>query len=114
MIANSVIEATTDLTSIDSKAYNTYSSSHILTEQRIDRKHSWIFEFYYETLHSLDADAMWMLGVCYEFGMGIEQDIERAVTLYKQSSEKGNVIGWFFVFQREDERGSGKMWMDGL
>ena len=40
MIVNPVIEATTDLTSIDSKAYNTYSSSHLLTEQRIYRKHS--------------------------------------------------------------------------
>ena len=40
MIVNPVIKTTINLVSIDSKAYNTYSSSHLLTEQRIDRKHS--------------------------------------------------------------------------
>ena len=25
-----------------------------------------------------DTDAMWILGICYEFGIGIEQDIEQA------------------------------------
>ena len=58
-----------------------------------------------------DGDAMWMLGVCYEFGFGVEQDIEQAEILYKVSSEKGNEIGKFFVSHGEDERGSGKMWM---
>ena len=56
-----------------------------------------------------DGDAMWMLGVCYEYGRGIEQDIERAETLYKGSSSKGNKIGAFFESHREYERGNGKM-----
>ena len=30
-----------------------------------------------------DAEAMWMLGVCCEFGMGMEQDVERAEQLYE-------------------------------
>ena len=67
-----------------------------------------------ERVKDRDGDAMWMLGVCYEFGMGIEQDIERADELYKQSSEKGNEIGKFFVWNGKDERGSGKMKMKGL
>ena len=40
-----------------------------------------------------DTEAMWMLGECNEFGIGTEQDIERAEELYKQSSEGGNRIG---------------------
>ncbi len=56
-----------------------------------------------------DGDAMWMLGVCYEYGRGIEQNIEQAEMLYKQSSEKGNKIGAFFVSHRRYERGSGRM-----
>ena len=40
-----------------------------------------------------DAEAMWMLGVCCEFGIGIEQDIERASKLYSQSKDRGNEIG---------------------
>ena len=60
-----------------------------------------------------DGDAMWMLGVCYEYGRGIEQDIERAEILYKQSSESGNEIGMFFESHGKDEIGSGKMKMEG-
>ena len=61
-----------------------------------------------------EDEAMWMLGVCNEYGIGTEQDIERAEDLYKQSSERGNEIGKFFAAHRGDERGSGKMEMDGL
>ena len=49
-----------------------------------------------ERVKDRDSDAMWMLGVCYEYGRGIEQDIERAELLYKQSSESGNEISMFF------------------
>ena len=61
-----------------------------------------------------DTDAMWMLGVCYEYGIEIEQDIKRAEDLYKQSSDRGNEIGWFFAAQRDCERGSGIMKMKCL
>ena len=61
-----------------------------------------------------DADAMWMLGVCNEYEIGTEQDIERAEDLYKQSSERGNEIGKFFAAHRGDGRGSGMMGMYGL
>ena len=40
-----------------------------------------------------DGEAMWMLGVCNEYGLGTEQNIKRAEDLYKQSSDGGNVIG---------------------
>ena len=55
-----------------------------------------------------DSEAKWMLGLCCEYGMGIEQDIERAELLYRQSSEGGNVVGkllWWNV----GGRGSGVM-----
>ena len=61
-----------------------------------------------------DGDAMWMLGVCNEYGRGIEQDVERAEMLYEQSSEKGNEIGAFFVSHRQYERGSGMMMIKRL
>ncbi len=66
-----------------------------------------------------DGDAMWMLGVCYEYGRGIGQDIERAEMLYKQSSEKGNKIGAFFdqynqKNEKEYRRGCGRVKLSGL
>ena len=56
-----------------------------------------------------DDEAMWMLGVCNDYGIGIEQNIERAEDLYKQSSERGNEIGKFFAAHGDDKRASGKM-----
>ena len=57
-----------------------------------------------------DAEAMWMLGVCYEFGIGIERDIERASMLYSQSKNGGNEIAENLV-ENEDfyDRGSGDL-----
>ena len=58
-----------------------------------------------------DGEAMWILGVCNEYGLGTEQDIERAEDLYKQSSERGNEIGKFFEMHEWWGRGDGKMKM---
>ena len=46
-----------------------------------------------ERVKGKDAEAMWMLGVCNEFGIGIEQDIEQASKLYDQSKDGGNAVG---------------------
>ena len=61
-----------------------------------------------------DAEAMWMLGLCCEYGNGTEQDIERAETLYKQSSDKGNEIGEFFAENEGGGRGNGVLEWIGL
>ena len=62
-----------------------------------------------ERVGDKDSDAMWMLGLCYEYGMGCEQDLERAEELYKQSNDGGNVIGEFLAKGGKEERGSGVM-----
>ena len=50
-----------------------------------------------ERVKNGDDEAMWMFGVCNEYGIGTKQDMERAKDLYKQSFEKWNEIGMFFV-----------------
>ena len=68
-----------------------------------------------ECVKDRDCEAMWMLGLCCEFGIGIEQDIERAEMLYKQSSEGGNVVGDCLVKNTiEGRRGSGELKVNGL
>ena len=62
-----------------------------------------------ERVEDKDTDAMWMLGLCNEFGMGCEQDIEEAQRLYEQCQACGNVIGEFFVKYGKDKRGTGIM-----
>ena len=61
-----------------------------------------------------DSEAKWMLGVCCEYGIGIEQDIERASLLYQQSSKAGNVVGEFLLENDRSTRGSGVMIVNGL
>ena len=65
-----------------------------------------------ERVKDKDDEAMWMLGVCNEYGIGTEQDIEGADDLYEQSGERGNEIGMLFAVIGDFlERGSGKMKM---
>ena len=56
-----------------------------------------------------DGEAMWMLGICKEYGIGCEQDLYGAEGLYKESSECGNVVGKFLVGNGKYTRGSGVM-----
>jgi len=56
-----------------------------------------------------DIDAKWMLGLCCEYGMGIKQDITRALELYRQCDADENEIGRFFTMNYEGGRGTGNM-----
>ena len=68
-----------------------------------------------ERVKEKDEEAMWMLGLCYEYGIGCERDLTRAETLYKQSCDGGNVIGKFLKDSGENNgRGSGMMIVCGL
>ena len=67
-----------------------------------------------ERVKDKDVEAMWMLGMCCEYGMGCEQDLERAEELYKESRAGGSVIGDFLAENGKDERGSGMMSVPGL
>ena len=51
------------------------------------------FALLQERVKEGDGEAMWMLGICREYGLGCEQDIELCKLLYAQSSEAGNSIG---------------------
>ena len=68
-----------------------------------------------ERVEDKDTDAMWLLGLCYEYGMGVKQDLKQADSLYQQSCDDGgNEIGGFFVYNSIDARGTGVMCVDGL
>ena len=62
-----------------------------------------------ERVKDKDTEAMWLLGLCYEYGMGCEQDLKQAESLYKQSKDGGNVIGKVFAENRSHIRGTGVM-----
>ena len=66
-----------------------------------------------ERVKDRDYEAMWMLGLCCEYGIGTEQDIERAVNLYRESYEGGNVVGGFLMNDKGG-RGTGVMKVYGL
>ena len=59
-----------------------------------------------------DAEAMWMLGVCCEFGMGTEQDVERAEQLYQRGAEQGNTTAKLLTDKLKNKNGRGCTQMD--
>ena len=65
------------------------------------------FDLLEERVKADDAEALWMLGLCYEYGMGTRQDWKQAGELYAQSSARGSVIGGFL--SRRSSIGSGKI-----
>ena len=62
-----------------------------------------------ERVKDKDSEAMWMLGLCKEYGRGIERDIEGAEKLYEESKEAGNETGEILVKKGGKGRGSGEM-----
>ena len=65
-----------------------------------------------ERVKENDKEAMWMLGLCCEYGMGCKKDFERAKTLYKQSCDSGSVAGCFLAWNQTN--GSGVMKVECL
>ena len=67
-----------------------------------------------ERANSGDGEAMWMLGLCKEYGIGTEQDIKGAEKLYRRSREGGNEIGKFLAVKCLRGSLSGKLEGTGL
>lgn len=51
-----------------------------------------------ERVKDRDSEAMWILGLCKEYGLGTEQDFERAEGLYRRSRRGGNNIGRYLLW----------------
>ena len=58
-----------------------------------------------------DAEAMWMLGVCCEFGMGTEQDVARAEQLYSRAAGQGNKTAKLLTDKLKNKNGRGSTQM---
>jgi len=50
-----------------------------------------------ERVEKEDDDAAWMLGLCFEYGVGTRQDSEQALLLYRQSQQAGNIVADFLL-----------------
>ena len=59
-----------------------------------------------------DNEAMWMLGVCCEFGIGTEQDVHRAEQLFKSAAQQGNTTAMLLTDKLKNKKGKGCMEMD--
>ena len=59
-----------------------------------------------------DAEAMWMLGVCCEFGMGTEQDVERAEQLYQRGLKQEDTTAKLLTDKLKNKNGRGCTQMD--
>ena len=60
-----------------------------------------------------DSQAMWLLGLCCEFGMGTEQDTQRAQQLFKQAAQQGDETAKLLVVDKlKNKNGRGCLEMD--
>ena len=58
-----------------------------------------------------DAEAMWMLGVCCEFGMGTPQDVGRAAQLYIRAAVQDNATAQLLMNNLKNKNGRGSLEM---
>ena len=65
-----------------------------------------------EKMKDGDAEAMWMLGMCCEFGMGTEQDVERAEQLYERGAEQANATARLMTDKLKNQNGRGCTQLD--
>ena len=59
-----------------------------------------------------DAQAMWLLGLCCEYGMGTEQDTQRAEQLFQQAAQQGDETAKLLVDKLKNDNGRGCLDMD--
>ena len=70
----------------------------VVLQQQVDEHH--------------DAQAMWLLGLCCEYGMGTKQDTKRAEQLYQQAAEQGDKTAKLLVDKLNNKNGRGCLEMD--
>ena len=68
--------------------------------------------FLKERAEAFDEEAMWMLGLCYEFGIGVEKDVKEAERLYRDAHY--SPVAMFFLANKKHEIGSTIMEIEGL
>ena len=65
----------------------------VVLQQQVDEHH--------------DAQAMWLLGLCCEYGRGTEQDTQRAEQLFQQAAQQGDETAKLLVDQLRNSSGRG-------
>ena len=56
-----------------------------------------------------NGEAMWVYGICKEFGIGTEQDMEKARDLYEESENLGSASGNFLASKTRSGRAPGEI-----
>ena len=92
---------TTEATQVQSRAH----------EDEANKKDKEV-ELLEERAKPKNGEAMWMLGVRCEFGMGVKQDVKRAEELFKRSAEQGNQQGQLLATTLKNKNGRGFREMD--
>ena len=65
-----------------------------------------------EEVKEWGTEAMWMLGLCCEFGIGTEQSVKRAEQLYKRGAEQGSRTAMLLADKLKNKNGRGCTQMD--
>ena len=59
------------------------------------KSQNFMIKWYTKAAEQGDAAAQFNLGICYDFGEGVEQDMQKAVEWYTKAAEQGNAKAQF-------------------
>ena len=59
-----------------------------------------------------NAQAMWLLGLCCEYGIGTQQDTQRAEQLFQQAAQRRNKTAKLLVGKLKNKKGRGRLDMN--
>lgn len=53
------------------------------------------FEYYLKAARQGDAEAQFYLGLCYNYGDGVEKDLSEAVKWYRKAADQGDALAQY-------------------
>ena len=75
--------------------YKTELAICLLQEHGVARDEERAVTYLEHRAYEGDSEAMWVLGLCYEYGMGTRKNRDEASELYERSAKKRNKAGKF-------------------
>ncbi|PWL66218.1 MAG: hypothetical protein DBY30_05255 [Verrucomicrobia bacterium] len=60
-----------------------------------NEKNEEAFEYYLKAARQGDAEAQFYLGLCYNYGDGVEKDLSEAVKWYRKAADQGDALAQY-------------------
>jgi hypothetical protein len=73
------------------KGQNNLGECHLLGTHGLKKDPALAVELFSESIENGDLKALWHLGCCYQHGLGVAKDINKAIEYWSQAAAKGDI-----------------------